>query len=164
MRPQKLYPNPFMRFHFLKNILLLLFLCLLLKPATGSAFRLFATAEEYAPEKIFPFNYNRIDVHYDLFLDLADTAVHNKYAPLFIQYKLAFSGEVWEVLLRQMLERIDHDMLAQVQLVPEDEGVYIHTANRTVQQKFLRELLPGLSNLLLLEKHLQRIDQAVLQE
>jgi hypothetical protein len=121
-------------------------------------------AEELAEARIFPFNYDRIDARYDLFLNLSDTIVAKKYTPVFAQYKLSFNGETWEVVLQQMLERIDRDMAGHVQMMPEDEGVYVSTGNKTTQQKFLRDMLPVLSNTMLLEKHLQRLDRSRLTE
>lgn len=121
-------------------------------------------AEELEEARIFPFNYDRIDVRYDLFLNLADSAVAKKYAPVFVQYKLPFTGDVWEVVLRQALERIDKDVARRVLMLPEDEGLYIGTGNNVIQQKFLRDMLPMLSNSMLLEKHLKRLDRNKLPE
>jgi len=120
--------------------------------------------EELEEARIFPFNYDRIDVRYDLFLNLADPAVVKKYMPVFVQYRLSFNGETWEAVLRQALERIDADVAQQVQMMPEDEGVYVGTGGKALQQRFLREILPVLSNTALLEKHLQRLDRSRLAE
>jgi hypothetical protein len=120
--------------------------------------------EELAEARIFPFNYDRTDPRYDLFLNLADTVVSKKYVPVFAQYKLSFNGETWEAVLHQMMERIDGNTARHIQMQPEDEGVYVSTGDRPMQQKFLREMLPVLSNTMLLERHLQRLDRSRLTE
>lgn len=111
----------------------------------------------------FPFIADHIDAQYDLYLDLTDSAITRRYAPIFKRHKMAFTGDTWDEVIRQLMEERNANMSKLMVTMPGDDGLYIKTGSKN-KEAFLKELLPILNNRSKFEDFLTHLDKSKLPE
>jgi hypothetical protein len=93
-------------------------------------------------EKLFPFIIDDADPEYDLSVNLADQSVNGKFMPLFKKNNIAYTADILEEVIIQMLEKGDPLLAQNITYLTDEKILYINTGNKLYQQAVLNILRP----------------------
>ncbi|XZF14376.1 hypothetical protein ACTHGU_21550 [Chitinophagaceae bacterium MMS25-I14] len=111
--------------------------------------------EEVQKNTPFPFVPNTMEAHYNLYLDLTDSSITHQYRSVFRSHRLAFTGDTWDEVLRQMVEQHNPKLARVLNTIPADDGLQISTGNdKSGQETFLKTVQPFLNDIPKLEDFL----------
>jgi hypothetical protein len=111
----------------------------------------------------FPFRVLETDSEYDLYIDLKEPAVKQKYRDIFLKYKLPYTPAAFEEALLQIAER--DPGLARIMITATEEGrVLVGTGNPIYRQNLINLLQPMLQQPERLGQILKDMDREGLEE
>lgn len=110
----------------------------------------------------FPLNSDKEYRLYDFVINLNDIRVIKRYKPYFDKYHYAFSGYVWEAIVRDMLADADKDLGTSIALRSDNNTLMINVLKYQNLNKFPEYMCGIFSNLNKFSSYLQKADRSTI--
>ncbi|SIO37186.1 Imm51 family immunity protein [Chitinophaga niabensis] len=109
--------------------------------------------------KHYPFTLRKNDDVYSVSADLESDDLYNRYYTFFKKHDYEGNGYCWEGHITQILEKLDEDLLSEIEFDPEAGGFYAYFPSAEAQLKFANLLSPIFSDMDTLEEWVLQADR-----
>jgi len=106
----------------------------------------------------FPFELNKIEGGYAIIAQLESDRLYPLYYDFFKKHGYEGNGYCWEGHIEQILEKLDEDLLEELDFDPEAASFYVYADSKKAQKKFVKLLAPIFYDLEKLEIWVKRAE------
>ncbi len=108
----------------------------------------------------FPFKIIDSDGQHSIVAETESPDLYPKYSDLFEKYGYSGNGYSWEGRIKQILEKLDKELINHITFDPEAGGFFAIADSKESQLKFVETLCPIFSDLTKLENYIKNADRS----